>query len=146
MPHSQKHSRGLRGPRELGVARPQNMDVYVLVFARIGGHGTWHAGGMPVAPTHKRKRSNTHPQNKRATCYYVPSLPVWSFIAKVSVRCVFDRLYKENWLAMTKKVNRTGVEPRFARNNLISFPPLPLWNGNIIMALACAFGSWGYYN
>ena len=48
--------------------------------------------------------------------------PFGVFIAKVSVRCVFDRLYQENWLEQVgndndkKKVNRTGVEPRFARN------------------------------
>ena len=30
-------------------------------FARIAGRGTWHAGGMPIAPTHKRKKSNTDP-------------------------------------------------------------------------------------
>ena len=44
-------------------------------FARIGGRGTWHAGGTPITPTHKRKRSNTHPQNKMATCYYMPRRP-----------------------------------------------------------------------
>ena len=34
----------------------------------------WHMGTL-IAPTHKRKRSNTHPQNKMATCYYVPRRP-----------------------------------------------------------------------
>ena len=40
-------------------------------FTRIAARVTWHADGTPIAPTHKRKRSSTHPQNKMATCYYV---------------------------------------------------------------------------
>ena len=45
-------------------------------FARIAGRGTWCAGGTLIAPTHKQKRPNTHPQNKMATCYYdVPRRP-----------------------------------------------------------------------
>ena len=39
----------------------------LLHATRIAGRGTLNAGGTPIAPTHKRKRSNTHPQNKMAT-------------------------------------------------------------------------------
>ena len=38
---------------------------------------------------------------------------------KVSVRCVFDRLYQENWLEQVTTTTKKGQSnwPRFARNN-----------------------------
>ena len=36
-----------------------------LRFARIAGHGAWHAGGTPIAPTHPQMKKVKHTPTKQ---------------------------------------------------------------------------------